>query len=49
VLADGFSCRTQIHELAGNGREGAHLAELLARGLKNAGRRGDRSRGVSER
>jgi Fe-S oxidoreductase len=29
VLADGFSCRTQIHELAG-GREAVHLAELLA-------------------
>jgi FAD/FMN-containing dehydrogenase/Fe-S oxidoreductase len=33
VLADGFSCRTQIHELNGRGREGLHLAELLARGL----------------
>jgi Fe-S oxidoreductase len=30
VLADGFSCRTQIHELAPRGREGRHLAELLA-------------------
>ena len=29
VLADGFSCRTQIHELA-DGREAMHLAELLA-------------------
>ncbi|GAA0963169.1 FAD-binding and (Fe-S)-binding domain-containing protein [Actinocorallia libanotica] len=29
VLADGFSCRTQIHELAGSGHEGVHLAELL--------------------
>ncbi len=33
VLADGFSCRTQIHELDSGGREGIHLAELLARGL----------------
>ncbi len=33
VLADGFSCRTQIHELDSNGREGVHLAELLARAL----------------
>ncbi|MBB4689119.1 FAD-binding and (Fe-S)-binding domain-containing protein [Amycolatopsis jiangsuensis] len=33
VLADGFSCRTQIHELDSNGRDGVHLAELLARGL----------------
>ena len=28
VLADGFSCRTQLHDVAG--REGIHLAELLA-------------------
>jgi Fe-S oxidoreductase len=39
VLADGFSCRTQIHELDGGGREGMHLAELLAKGL-------DRRRGT---
>ncbi len=32
VLADGFSCRTQIHELDGGGHEGVHLAELLAGG-----------------
>jgi hypothetical protein len=32
VLADGFSCRTQIHELDSAGREAIHLAELLARG-----------------
>jgi FAD/FMN-containing dehydrogenase/Fe-S oxidoreductase len=30
VLADGFSCRTQIHDLDSGGREGVHLAELLA-------------------
>jgi len=30
VLADGFSCRTQIHELGSGGREAMHLAELLA-------------------
>jgi len=35
ALADGFSCRTQIHELDSGGREAVHLAELLA-----AGRRG---------
>ena len=29
VLADGFSCRTQIHELDSGGREAMHLAELL--------------------
>jgi FAD/FMN-containing dehydrogenase/Fe-S oxidoreductase len=33
VLADGFSCRTQIHELDSGGREGVHLAELLAAGM----------------
>jgi FAD/FMN-containing dehydrogenase/Fe-S oxidoreductase len=31
VLADGFSCRTQIHELDSGGREAIHLAELLHR------------------
>ncbi len=31
VLADGFSCRTQIHELDSAGKEAVHLAELLAR------------------
>ncbi|HEY8046264.1 MAG TPA: FAD-binding and (Fe-S)-binding domain-containing protein [Streptosporangiaceae bacterium] len=30
VLADGFSCRTQIHELDSGSREAMHLAELLA-------------------
>jgi FAD/FMN-containing dehydrogenase/Fe-S oxidoreductase len=30
VLADGFSCRTQIHQLDSGGLEGHHLAELLA-------------------
>jgi hypothetical protein len=29
VLADGFSCRTQIHELDSGGHEAVHLAELL--------------------
>ena len=29
VLADGFSCRTQIHELDSGGREAMPLAELL--------------------
>jgi hypothetical protein len=31
MLADGFSCRTQIHELDSGGREAVHLAELLDR------------------
>jgi Fe-S oxidoreductase len=30
VLADGFSCRTQIHDLDSAGHEGIHLAELLS-------------------
>ncbi|MGC0412684.1 hypothetical protein RKD32_005607 [Streptomyces sp. SAI-195] len=33
VLADGFSCRIQIHEFDGGGHEGVHLAELLASAL----------------
>ncbi len=33
VLADGFSCRTQL-EQSDVGREGVHLAELLAAGLR---------------
>ncbi len=51
VLADGFSCRTQIHELDSGGREGLHLAELLHRAqlqqLMNTGQdlnEGDRPR-----
>lgn len=30
VLADGFSCRTQIHEFDSGGKDGIHLAQLLA-------------------
>jgi Fe-S oxidoreductase/FAD/FMN-containing dehydrogenase len=41
VLADGFSCRTQI-EQAGTGRVPAHLAEVLAAGLRGAPVRPDR-------
>ncbi|WP_435211224.1 FAD-binding and (Fe-S)-binding domain-containing protein [Streptomyces sp. bgisy034] len=33
VLADGFSCRTQVDQ-AGTGRTALHLAEVLAAGLK---------------
>jgi Fe-S oxidoreductase len=33
LLADGFSCRTQIHDFDSGGKEGIHLAQLLARGL----------------
>lgn len=36
VLADGFSCRTQIHEFDSGGHEGVHLAELLATALPHA-------------
>ncbi|QYX79272.1 FAD-binding and (Fe-S)-binding domain-containing protein [Streptomyces akebiae] len=35
VLADGFSCRTQLEQLAG--RRGLHLAEVLAEGLGEEG------------
>ncbi|MFF9900589.1 FAD-binding and (Fe-S)-binding domain-containing protein [Streptomyces longispororuber] len=38
VLADGFSCRTQLDHLAGV--RGRHLAELLAEGLDGGGVRG---------
>ena len=34
MLADGFSCRTQI-EQGGTGRTPVHLAEVLAAGLRN--------------
>jgi FAD/FMN-containing dehydrogenase/Fe-S oxidoreductase len=37
VLADGFSCRTQIRDLDSGGREGIHLAELLADLLQRHG------------
>jgi len=30
VLADGFSCRTQIHDLDNGGRDAVHMAELVA-------------------
>ena len=33
VLADGFSCRTQISQLDSGGAEGQHLAQLLAAAL----------------
>jgi hypothetical protein len=33
VLADGFSCRTQIEQGDSGGREAVHLAELLAAAL----------------
>jgi Fe-S oxidoreductase len=38
VLADGFSCRTQIHELDSGGREAVHLAELLDRAQRGTAR-----------
>ena len=40
ILADGFSCRTQLEQLAGV--RGRHLAEVLAEGL---GERGEEKRG----
>ncbi|MBC9727162.1 FAD-binding and (Fe-S)-binding domain-containing protein [Streptomyces sp. TRM68367] len=36
ILADGFSCRTQLEQLAG--RRGQHLAEVLATALDEEGR-----------
>ncbi|MGK3938690.1 FAD-binding and (Fe-S)-binding domain-containing protein [Streptomyces caeruleatus] len=36
VLADGFSCRTQIHQFDSGGHEGVHLAELLAGAIPGA-------------
>ncbi len=33
VLADGFSCRTQIHQLTNGTRQAMHLAELVHLGL----------------
>ncbi|MEV4754269.1 FAD-binding and (Fe-S)-binding domain-containing protein [Micromonospora sp. NPDC049559] len=34
ILADGFSCRTQIEQGAAGGRRAIHLAELLRAGLR---------------
>jgi FAD/FMN-containing dehydrogenase/Fe-S oxidoreductase len=42
VLADGFSCRTQIHQLDSGGHEGRHLAELLAAHLHRPSEGGTR-------
>jgi Fe-S oxidoreductase len=39
VLADGFSCRTQLSQEDSGGREGVHLAELLAAGIRGRGPR----------
>jgi Fe-S oxidoreductase len=36
ALADGFSCRTQIHELDSGGHEAVHLAELVSAGYHSA-------------
>ncbi|GAB1692898.1 FAD-binding and (Fe-S)-binding domain-containing protein [Krasilnikovia sp. M28-CT-15] len=44
VLADGFSCRTQLAQSDSGGRRGVHLAELLRAGLH-----GDDGQGVPER
>ncbi|BCT78207.1 oxidoreductase [Sinomonas cyclohexanicum] len=38
ILADGFSCRTQIRDLAG--LEGRHLVQVLAEALREGARRG---------
>ncbi len=36
ILADGFSCRTQLEQLAGV--RGRHLAEVLAEALEGEGK-----------
>ncbi|PZG24035.1 FAD-binding oxidoreductase [Micromonospora craterilacus] len=36
ILADGFSCRTQVEQSAAGGRSAIHLAELLRAGLTGA-------------
>ncbi len=48
VLADGFSCRTQIHELDSGGRDGMHLAEMLAGALDGGAPSGPGKRGRPE-
>jgi Fe-S oxidoreductase len=35
VLADGFSCRTQIHQLDETGHRAHHVAELLAQAARS--------------
>lgn len=37
ILADGFSCRTQIEQLDSGGRRARHLAEVLAAALDKDG------------
>ncbi|PRY20159.1 FAD-binding and (Fe-S)-binding domain-containing protein [Pseudosporangium ferrugineum] len=44
ILADGFSCRTQVDQSDSGGRRGVHLAELLSAGLD-----GDDGTGVPEK
>ncbi|MBD0293570.1 MAG: 4Fe-4S dicluster domain-containing protein, partial [Jiangellaceae bacterium] len=44
ILADGFSCRTQVAQSDAGGRRGMHLAELLRAGLN-----GDDGSGTPER
>ncbi|WP_096305333.1 FAD-binding and (Fe-S)-binding domain-containing protein [Jatrophihabitans sp. GAS493] len=46
VLADGFSCRTQLEQLAGD--SGQHLAQLLASALEARAQRLERARASSE-
>ncbi|MFC0005580.1 FAD-binding and (Fe-S)-binding domain-containing protein [Micromonospora siamensis] len=37
ILADGFSCRTQVEQSSAAGRSAIHLAELLRAGLRHDG------------
>ncbi len=43
AIADGFSCRTQVEQLA-EGRQPVHLAEVLAEGLRGRGEVGSAER-----
>ncbi|MFE2183242.1 hypothetical protein [Streptomyces sp. NPDC059455] len=47
VLADGFSCRTQLDQLAGV--RGTHLAQLLARHLRPSHDRSSEDRSSDDR
>ncbi|MFY1636782.1 FAD-binding and (Fe-S)-binding domain-containing protein [Solwaraspora sp. WMMB335] len=49
VLADGFSCRTQVHQGEAGGREAIHLAELLRAALRADSGGGGTGGGFPER
>ena len=47
IVADGFSCRTQIEQ--GTGRKALHLAEVIQRALREQGERIEDRDGVRSR